>query len=228
MSKVTINKAENASNGALYCKIFEAVHPGKIAMHKVNWNAKYEYDSIANYKLLQQAFNKCEIAKNIDVDHLCKARGQENFEFLQWIKHYYEKNYKNHKDVKPEERDNTIKKVISKSLSKENFVGSKKNIGMGLKSKSSSHLEVSDETSQNFKEECDRLSQRNEDLEKERDFYHSKLKDIEYLIKEDTDQTKDKLKELLESILFATKEVEVFSTNGKLNVDEVEVNEEEN
>ena len=43
-----------------------------------------------NYKVLQTAFKKNGIKKNVDVDKLIKAKYQDNLEFCQWLKKYHD------------------------------------------------------------------------------------------------------------------------------------------
>lgn len=59
----------------------------------MKWQAKSEYEFIENFKLLQQAFARNDIKKHIEVEKLSKAKYQDNLEFLQWLKRYFDINY---------------------------------------------------------------------------------------------------------------------------------------
>jgi len=59
-------------------------------MKRVNWEAKSEFQYIENYKILQAAFTKRNVQKQVDVDRLIRAKYQDNLEFCQWLKAFFE------------------------------------------------------------------------------------------------------------------------------------------
>ena len=88
--KTKIQKVEQCASGAIYCQIMDAAHPNIVPMHKVSFAARAEHEYVQNYKVLQTVFDKLRIAKNIEVEKLCKARPLDNLEFLQWMKRYFD------------------------------------------------------------------------------------------------------------------------------------------
>ncbi|ANQ07883.1 Uncharacterized protein PCOAH_00020020 [Plasmodium coatneyi] len=89
--KLNVTKIEQCSNGAIYTQLLDILFPNKSVLHKVKWNAKLEYECIINYKLIQNVFNKIGIKKHMDIDKLIRGKYQDNLEFLQWFKAFFER-----------------------------------------------------------------------------------------------------------------------------------------
>ena len=73
-------------------------------MSRINFGARHEYESLTNYKVLQNVFNKNRISKPIPVDRLVRCKMQDNLEFLQWIKRFWDLNYTGEGLYDPEAR----------------------------------------------------------------------------------------------------------------------------
>lgn len=87
---LNIQKVEQTCNGAIAVQLLDIMYPGKIPMSKLNWGAKKDHEYVNNYKLLQTCFTKFKIDRHIDVDRLVKGKYQDNLEFMQWFKRFYE------------------------------------------------------------------------------------------------------------------------------------------
>merc|ERR1719330_2285201 len=66
--------------------------PGCIPVMRVKFKTKLEHEYISNFKLLQGAFKKMTVDKMVPVDKLVKGRFQDNFEFLQWFRKFFDAN----------------------------------------------------------------------------------------------------------------------------------------
>jgi len=82
-------KVEQLGSGAAYCQIMDSVY-ADVHMNRVKFNAKMEYEFVNNFKILQACFDKHKIDKSIPVTKLVKCKMQDNLEFLQWIKKYWD------------------------------------------------------------------------------------------------------------------------------------------
>ena len=85
---LNLQKVEDTSNGAVACQLMDAIHrsQGGVSLKQVDFNAKTEYDSLNNYKVLQQAFLKYGVQKSADSAKLVKGKPLDNLEFMQWFK----------------------------------------------------------------------------------------------------------------------------------------------
>jgi len=238
--KLDYTKVEQTASGAAHCQIMDALFPGKVPLHRVNFAAKHDYEFIANFKILQTVFDKLGLDKHIDVPKLVKAKYQDNLEFLQWMKRYFDLNYsggeydaldrRNQAAIKasqkPEKSSSTaskpapsVKKTTpassnistSKITAKPTAVPAKKAATKTPEPKATKVESSSDE-----KAKIQELTQTNaemkmniEAVEKERDFYFGKLRDIEILCQQHDDPELDVLQKIFK-ILYATDEAEGF------------------
>lgn len=88
--ELNLVKIEQTASGAVACQLTEYIFPGSIPMHRVNWEAKADFEFVQNYKLLQKAFNKHHVKRHVDVDRLIRAKYQDNLEFCQWLKAFHD------------------------------------------------------------------------------------------------------------------------------------------
>lgn len=91
--KTNLSKIEELCTGGVYCQFMDMLFPGCISLKKVKIDARLEHESIQNFKTLQATFKKVNIEKIIPVEKLVKGRFQDNFEFVQWFKKFFDANY---------------------------------------------------------------------------------------------------------------------------------------
>lgn len=196
--QLNLSRVEEAASGAVQCQMMDMTYSGVVPMHKVNFDAKTEYDMIQNYKVLQDVFNKLKIDKHIEVNRLVKGRPLDNLEFLQWLKRHCDsvnggmmnENYNPIERRSKGGRERNLKgtQKSSKSLHTNNSATGD-GAGISMTSGSTKHRRTGSATSgHNSLEEIQTLTKEVTDLklsvdllEKERDFYYGKLRDIEIL-----------------------------------------------
>ncbi|KAK4309799.1 hypothetical protein Pmani_018591 [Petrolisthes manimaculis] len=89
-------KVEELCSGSAYCQFMDMLFPGCIVLKKVKFNTNLEHEYINNFKILQYSFKKLQVDKIVPVDKLIKGKFQDNFEFLQWFKKFFDANYGGH------------------------------------------------------------------------------------------------------------------------------------
>ncbi|PNT36693.1 hypothetical protein POPTR_005G142200v4 [Populus trichocarpa] len=193
--QLNLSKVEEACSGAVHCQLMDSVHPGMVPMHKVNFDAKNEYEMIQNYKVLQDVFNKLKITKHIEVSKLVKGRPLDNLEFMQWMKRYCDSVNGGLVNYNPLERREACKGGKEASKKCPQSQASSKGSTAAPKVQSSHNARRNDVSSSNqsvkaskpscpvpaYDEQITELKLSVDSLEKERDFYFAKLRDIEIL-----------------------------------------------
>lgn len=175
--QLNVTKIEHLASGAAYCSVIDALFPGTLAMNKVNWMARSDFEFVQNYKVLQQAFERNSIQRHIDVDKLIRGKYQDNLEFTQWLKRFYDLNGGAAKDYNAVERRKGAKTPWD--LGTSTRPAPRKAVATPTTTPSqpkSSRPPVSQEPPDSQLAE---LRMANDVVQKERDFYFGKLRAIE-------------------------------------------------
>lgn len=231
-------KIEELCTGAAYCQYMDMLFPGSVPMKRVKFRTNLEHEYIQNFKILQAAFKKMNVDKIIPIDRLIKGRFQDNFEFLQWFKKFFDANYDGREYNASIARDGLPMGMGSgaggatsgKSLNTSNGVA-KKPVGIAATSmprrplakaapakapapanrtvNASTKSSANNVSNQQIEELSSQLMDMRlnlEGLEKERDFYFSKLRDIEILCQEAEEGEASPIIQKILDILYATED----------------------
>ncbi|KAF2125642.1 iron reductase domain protein [Dothidotthia symphoricarpi CBS 119687] len=187
-----------------------------VPMSRVKFNANTEYAYLQNFKILQNTFAKHQVDKPIRVESLVKCKMQDNLEFLQFVKQYWDQHFPGH-DYDPVARRKGQAGLASTSApapraaapaaarrapAASNTAAPRTRTPMGAGGGAASAA---------LREENTQLKETVTGLERERDFYFSKLRDIELLIQQameaDPELEKDEgLLKQIQNILYSTEE----------------------
>ncbi|PVU94200.1 hypothetical protein BB561_002757 [Smittium simulii] len=78
--------------GAAYCQIMDSIY-NDVPLRRVKFSANQEYEYISNFKILQNAFTAHSVSRPVNAAKLSKLKFQDNFEFLQWLRVFWEQEY---------------------------------------------------------------------------------------------------------------------------------------
>ncbi|XP_022613929.1 microtubule-associated protein RP/EB family member 2 isoform X2 [Seriola dumerili] len=230
-------KVEQLSSGAAYCQFMDLLFPGCISLKKVKFQAKLEHEYIHNFKLLQASFKRMNVDKIIPVEKLVKGRFQDNLDFIQWFKKFFDANYdgkeydpvaaRQGQDAIPppdpgEQIFNLPKKshhaassptagasrstaTTPKSSTPTSRPSSAKKIpATATPAKGEKELEAQ---VTHLTEQVNTLKLALEGVEKERDYYFSKLREVELLCQEQGEENAPFVERLME-VLYASDDQE--------------------
>uniref|UniRef100_A0A1I8I7C5 Calponin-homology (CH) domain-containing protein n=1 Tax=Macrostomum lignano TaxID=282301 RepID=A0A1I8I7C5_9PLAT len=200
--QANLGKIEELASGAVYCQFMDMLFPGTLPFKKVKFNTKLEHEFISNFKVLQALFKKHGVDKEVPIERLVKARFQDNFEFVQWFKRFFDANYTG------------IEYDALAARGGEPITGSGKARPAGAHTSLIPHLQghqpPNPPHSPGRPPQVDDLNQQhNEDqqsidgLMKERDFYFNKLRSVEIICQESEDS--EQIHRILD-VLYQTEE----------------------
>ncbi|CAD7675331.1 unnamed protein product [Nyctereutes procyonoides] len=185
--QLNLTKIEQLCSGAAYCQFMDMLFPGSIALKKVKFQAKLECEYIQNFKILQAGFKRMGVDKIIP----------DNFEFVQWFKKFFDPNYdgKDYDPVAARQGQETATTLSSSSAAPQRPIATHRTTatpkaGPGVVRKNPG---------------VNVLKLTAEDLEKERDFYFGKLRNIELICQENEGENNPVLQRIVD-ILYATDE----------------------
>mmetsp|Transcript_19493 Transcript_19493/g.52496 ORF Transcript_19493/g.52496 Transcript_19493/m.52496 type:complete len:265 (+) Transcript_19493:80-874(+) len=223
----SLQKVEDLHTGAVYCQIIDSIYPGTVQLSKVKFNAKQEHEFLHNFKILQAAFAKNKLDRHIEVEKLSKKNSfQMNLEFIQWMKILHDQQVgTGETDYNAEERmrqagikPSEATKITGapRRAPPPPAVAKKENVQPARLATGATGKPLGTEASAKVKElelEVTDLKLTVDGLEKERDFYFGKLRDIEILCQTHEDQSMPFLRSVLD-ILYQTEDEFVTPTDA--------------
>jgi len=215
-------KIEELGSGAAYCQFMDMLFPGSIQVKKVKFNTKLEHECINNFKVLQVAFKKMNVDKIVPVDRLIKGRFQDNFEFLQWFKKFFDANYggqeydaigmrggeelgsgKSAGAGRSKPLSGMPKKTPTRPAPAAGRVGARP-VGPARIANGGSNM-VAQNQIEDLNSQILEMKLTVEGLEKERDFYFGKLRDVEVMCQENEAAGGDLVRKVLD-VLYQTED----------------------
>merc|ERR1712168_349626 len=182
---------------------------GSVPLKKIKFDAKHEHEYINNFKALQNSFKKMGVDKVIPVERLIKGKFQDNFEFVQWFKKFFDANYQGDEYDGAAARASagapasvgtkTAGKTAAPKSTTTRKPATSKSTTAATKAappKAASTVKRTTATTNGagdakYKKEIEDLTEKLvtmeqslESLERERDFYFEKLRDIELMVTE--------------------------------------------
>ncbi|KAI1259114.1 microtubule associated protein [Xylariaceae sp. FL1019] len=212
--QLNITKVEQCGTGAALCQVYDSIFLD-IPMSRVKFNVNSEYAYIQNFKILQNSFAKHSVDKSIPVEALAKCKMQDNLEFLQWTKRFWDQYYPGGDyDAVARRKGNALPPTgtgprVANSAASARRGGTTPTTGPRIGARAGA---AGGAASAALLQENNTLKETVVGLERERDFYFSKLRDIELLIQQaveedpEIEKQEDGLIKSIQAILYSTEE----------------------
>uniref|UniRef100_A0A4X1T1B1 Microtubule-associated protein RP/EB family member 1 n=1 Tax=Sus scrofa TaxID=9823 RepID=A0A4X1T1B1_PIG len=209
--QLNLTKIEQLCSGAAYCQFMDMLFPGSIALKKVKFQAKLEHEYIQNFKILQAGF---------------KRMGVVSFLFLSFVFFCLFVCFKAAPAAYGGSQARGLIRAVAAGLHHSlSSVGSEPYLpiathrttaapkaGPGVVRKNPGVGNGDDEAAE-LMQQVNVLKLTVEDLEKERDFYFGKLRNIELICQENEGENNPVLQRIVD-ILYATDEGFVIPDEG--------------
>ncbi|XP_058066964.1 microtubule-associated protein RP/EB family member 1-like [Anopheles bellator] len=200
-------KVEELCTGAAYCQLMDVLFPGCLPLKRVKFCTNVQHDFLNNLRIFQNGLVSLKVEKSVPIERLAKGRFQDNFEFLQWFKKFFDANYdgkeydaplvRNHVPMgygapsvlRPSQRPNVKVPPVALTTGKERIKSTDSATGIGKREKDDSKADgaIIDELSK----EIGDLAIKMQDAEMARDYYYQKLMLVESWIKEHQDEANE-------------------------------------
>ncbi|KAK1448239.1 EB1-like domain-containing protein [Colletotrichum cuscutae] len=210
---LNITKVEQCGTGAALCQVFDSIFMD-IPMSRVKFNVNSEYAYIQNFKVLQNCFHKHQVDKPIPVEALVKCKMQDNLEFLQWTKKFWDLNFPDHEyDAVSRRKGAPVPSGGGPAPRAASGTGAAAARRGGTTPLGGARVpKAAGPGTAALQQENATLKETVVGLERERDFYFSKLRDIELLVQQaveedpELEKQEDGLVKQIQTILYSTEE----------------------
>lgn len=212
--QLNVTRVEQLGTGAALTQVFDSIY-GDLPMHKIKFNANTEYAYLNNFKVLQNVFTQRGIDRPLPVERLVKCKFQDNLEFLQWTKRYWDQFYPGGEydavgrrkgqgvptGPPPRAATGAVKRGTTPTVGSAARTRTPLGGGVGAGGNAAA-----------LQNEVNMLKESVVGLERERDFYFSKLRDIELLVQQaievqpEMQDDPDGLVAKIQSIMYSTEE----------------------
>jgi len=209
--QLNITKVEQCGTGAALCQVFDSIYLD-VPMSRVKFNVNTEYAYLQNFKILQNCFSRHGIDRPVNVEQLIKCKMQDNLEFLQWSKRYWDQYFPGG------DYDAVARRRGSGAPPPASVPAARTSAGAARRGTTPTtggrvpKAGVGGASSLALQQENNTLKETVTGLERERDFYFSKLRDIELLVQQaceedpEIEKQEDGLIKHIQTILYSTED----------------------
>ncbi|KAG8629970.1 hypothetical protein KVT40_001589 [Elsinoe batatas] len=215
--QLNLTKVEQFGTGAPYCQIYDSIFLD-LPMSRVKFNVNSEWQYLENFKILSSTFRKHQIERTIPVEMLIKCKMQDNLEFLQWTKRFWDQYFPGGDYDALARRKGSGAPAASggssmrASTTKRPTAAASTTTRAARPAAAGAAAGVSSAAVTKLQTENAALTETVQGLERERDFYFSKLRDIELLVQSafeaepELENEEGGLMTQIQTILYSTEE----------------------